>query len=182
MPVGEFSPYIDVTLWPPPNYADLAAAGIDDGTLAFIVSGAGGEPAADATVLAAQLRLIVDTFGIHKFDFDVEGGMQANKPVLTRQAQAIAAWSVDDAQQLVTFAQEKGVGELSMWSVARDATGQLGSVTPHGSGIANPAAMARPVTTTRQARSRPAARPCRRCRQHRSRPHYRRCRRCRRCR
>ncbi|QUR69625.1 sugar hydrolase [Mycobacterium spongiae] len=288
VPVGEFSPYIDVTLWPPPNYADLAAAGIDDATLAFIVSGAGGDPAwggvyslndpfitsqiaemqslgidptisfggangvdlaytaADATVLAAQLRLIVDTFGIHKFDFDVEGGMQANEPVLTRQAEAIAilqveqaaaggppievsytlpvlptgltphglgvleiandagvdvtrvnimamnygdyfsgsnpdigglaiqaaeslhgqlmamdpslsaeeAWAkvgvtpmigindvqsevftAEDAQQLVTFAQQKGIGELSMWSVARDATGQLGSVTPHGSGI-----------------------------------------------
>ncbi|SOJ53936.1 putative bifunctional chitinase/lysozyme [Mycobacterium simulans] len=288
---GEFSPYIDMTLWPPlndANAANLANAGVDDATLAFIVSGAGNQPAwggvysltdpiitsqiaalhgagidttisfggangvdlaysaPNATVLAEHYESVVNTFGIHKLDFDVEGGMQANIPVLTKQAQAIAmlqaeqaalgtpvevsytlpvlptgltndglgvlqiakangvnitrvnimamdygeafhgggspdmgdlaimsaqsvhgqlmamdpsltseqAWSmigvtpmigindvmsevftVEDAHQLVAFADQHDIGELGMWSVARDTAGQLGVVGPNGSGV-----------------------------------------------
>jgi hypothetical protein len=284
----EFSPYIDMTLWPAPNYTELADAGVTDATLAFVVSGTGGQPAwggvysltdpyitaqvaqmqslgidptvsfggasgidlaytaPDAATLADHYTSVVDNFGIRQFDFDVEGGMQGNIPVLTRQAQAIAllqsqqaaagtpvevsytlpvlptgltpeglqvlqiandngvtisrvnlmtmdygeiahpngnsdmgdlaimaatsthgqlmtmypqltseqAWSMigvtpmigindvqsevftlSDAHQILDFADQNNLGEIGMWSVARDSTGTLGVVGPHGSGI-----------------------------------------------
>ena len=46
-------------------------------------------------------------------------------------------FTLSDAQQLTTFAQQNGIGELSMWDLHRDVTGTLGSVAaPDGSGIA----------------------------------------------
>jgi hypothetical protein len=45
-------------------------------------------------------------------------------------------FTLADAQQLTTFAQQNGIGELSMWDLHRDVTGTLGSVAaPDGSGI-----------------------------------------------
>jgi len=46
-------------------------------------------------------------------------------------------FTLADAQQLTTFAQQNGIGGLSMWDLHRDVTGTLGSVAaPDGSGIA----------------------------------------------
>jgi hypothetical protein len=46
-------------------------------------------------------------------------------------------FTLSDAQQLTTFAQQNGIGELSMWDLHRDVTGTLGSVAAaDGSGIA----------------------------------------------
>ena len=46
-------------------------------------------------------------------------------------------FTLSDAQQLTTFAQQNGIGELSMWDLHRDVTGTLGAVAaPDGSGIA----------------------------------------------
>ena len=46
-------------------------------------------------------------------------------------------FSLANAQQLTTFAQQNGIGELSMWELPRDLTGTLGSVDAvDGSGIA----------------------------------------------
>ena len=46
-------------------------------------------------------------------------------------------FSLADAHQLTTFAQQNGIGELSMWELPRDLTGTLGSVDAvDGSGIA----------------------------------------------
>jgi hypothetical protein len=46
-------------------------------------------------------------------------------------------FTLADAQQLTTFAQQNGIGQLSMWDLHRDVTGTLGSVAASdGSGIA----------------------------------------------
>ena len=46
-------------------------------------------------------------------------------------------FTLSDAQQLTTFAQQNGIGELSMWDLHRDVTGTLGTVAASdGSGIA----------------------------------------------
>src|SRR5262249_59709806 len=45
-------------------------------------------------------------------------------------------FTLANAQQLTTFAQQNGIGELSMWELPRDQTGTLGSVDAvDGSGI-----------------------------------------------
>ncbi len=44
-------------------------------------------------------------------------------------------FTVDDAQALEDFAREKGLGMLSMWSVARDRPGSLGQATATASGL-----------------------------------------------
>jgi hypothetical protein len=46
-------------------------------------------------------------------------------------------FGITDAQTLTTFAQQNGIGELSMWELPRDVTGTLGAVdADNGSGIA----------------------------------------------
>ncbi len=46
-------------------------------------------------------------------------------------------FTLADAQQLTSFAQQNGIGELSMWELPRDVTGTLGAVDANdGSGIA----------------------------------------------
>jgi hypothetical protein len=46
-------------------------------------------------------------------------------------------FTLANAQQLTTFAQQNGIGELSMWELPRDLTGTLGAVDANnGSGIA----------------------------------------------
>jgi hypothetical protein len=46
-------------------------------------------------------------------------------------------FSLADAQQLTTFAQQNGIGQLSMWELPRDVTGALGAADAvDGSGIA----------------------------------------------
>jgi hypothetical protein len=46
-------------------------------------------------------------------------------------------FTIANAQQLTAFAQQNGIGELSMWELPRDITGTLGSVDAvDGSGIA----------------------------------------------
>jgi hypothetical protein len=46
-------------------------------------------------------------------------------------------FSLANAQQLTTFAQQNNIGELSMWELPRDLTGTLGAVDAvDGSGIA----------------------------------------------
>ncbi len=44
-------------------------------------------------------------------------------------------FTVDDAQMLEDFAREKGLGMLSMWSVARDKPGTIGQATATASGL-----------------------------------------------
>ncbi len=137
--VGEFSPYVDMTLWPKFDYASAANAGIDDVTLGFIVTGADGNPswgtfyslddpwitsamaemqqngidptisfggaanqplavsAPNATALASDYKLVTDTYGIYKLDFDIEGAALYNVPALTNQAQAIAMLQAEQA-------------------------------------------------------------------------------------
>jgi len=48
-------------------------------------------------------------------------------------------FTLEDARQLEDFAREKGVGMLSMWSVARDNPGSLGRATATASGLDLPA-------------------------------------------
>ncbi|MDC8983457.1 cellulose binding domain-containing protein [Mycobacterium marinum] len=137
--VGEFSPYVDMTLWPKFDYASAANAGIDDVTLGFIVTGADGNPswgtfyslddpwitsamaemqqngidptisfggaanqplavsAPNAAALASDYKLVTDTYGIYKLDFDIEGAALYNVPALTNQAQAIAMLQAEQA-------------------------------------------------------------------------------------
>ena len=48
-------------------------------------------------------------------------------------------FTLADAQQVEDFARSKGVGMLSMWSLARDTPGPIGQVGPSNSGLAVPA-------------------------------------------
>ena len=48
-------------------------------------------------------------------------------------------FTLADAQQVEDFARSKGLGMLSMWSLARDTPGPLGQVGPSNSGLAVPA-------------------------------------------
>lgn len=45
-------------------------------------------------------------------------------------------FTLSDAQDVTNFAIQNNVGQLAMWSLSRDVTGQLGVVAPNGSGIA----------------------------------------------
>ncbi|MGA9675290.1 MAG: hypothetical protein WBR28_08565 [Mycobacterium sp.] len=50
--------------------------------------------------------------------------------------QVTPIFTLSDAQQLTTFAQQNGIGELSMWDLHHDVTGTLGTVAASdGSGI-----------------------------------------------
>ncbi|MEO2178360.1 MAG: hypothetical protein ABGY96_30300, partial [bacterium] len=48
-------------------------------------------------------------------------------------------FTLDDAQELESFAREKGLGMLSMWSVARDNPGSYGQASATASGLDLPA-------------------------------------------
>jgi hypothetical protein len=48
-------------------------------------------------------------------------------------------FTLADAQQVEDFARSKGLGMLSMWSLARDTPGPIGQVGPSNSGLAVPA-------------------------------------------
>jgi hypothetical protein len=66
-------------------------AGID-ATISF--GGAANQELAqvtpDATTLAAKYQSVMDAYGIHKLDFDIEGAAQGDLASLTRRSQAIA--------------------------------------------------------------------------------------------
>jgi len=52
---------------------------------------------------------------------------------------ATEVFTVDDAQALEDFANQKGLGMISMWSITRDTPGSLGYASPTASGLDDPA-------------------------------------------
>lgn len=131
---GVFAPYADVTLWPPIDLTDTAAAsGVTQFTLAFIVNGSGpcqaawggviplaenflvdevgalraqggdvivsfggaaGQELAQScgtvAALVSQYQAVIDTYGLTKIDFDIEGAATAEPASVARRSQAIA--------------------------------------------------------------------------------------------
>lgn len=82
----------------------------------------------------ATLQQLNTLFG--QFGQGFSSGMLGVTPMLGVNDISSEVFTLADAQQLEDFARSRGLGMLSMWSIARDQPGTLGSASPTSSGLA----------------------------------------------
>ena len=111
------------------NYGEWAAptSGPDSQTLGYYATAA-------ARGTHNQLTPLYREFG-HVFDWNQVGVT----PMIGVNDITYEVFTLDDANELETFARDKELGMLSMWSVARDNPGSYGQASATASGIDLPA-------------------------------------------